>query len=162
VGPDGKFLFPALPPGSYLLSMYPPTSGMPSVKVKVTDTDVSGEELTPLPTQNVTGRVVVDRGPLPLALLGFETVKTHVPATINPDGTFTVQLHAATHEVDVAGLPIGYSLASVRIGSADASKGITVTNKDISDVVITLQAPERLAVVKGRISGLAPSRFSST
>jgi hypothetical protein len=99
VNPDGSFQLPQLPPGSLLMSMYPPTSGMPSVKIRVTDTDISGEELTPLPTQNVTGRIVVNKGPIPISTMLFETERTVVGATINADGTFVAQLHAATHEL---------------------------------------------------------------
>src|SRR6185295_1705235 len=62
----------------------------------------------------------------------------------------------------MAGLPIGYSVASVRIGSTDAPKGITVGKSDISDVVITLDTPQQLAAIKGKISGLAASRYAST
>jgi hypothetical protein len=36
--------------------------------------------------------------------LGFQTDETYVDSTIHPDGTFTVQLHAATHEPVMAGL----------------------------------------------------------
>ena len=60
VSPDGSFRLPELPQGNLFATIYPPTSGMPLVKIKVTDTDISGFELTPLPTQNVTGRIVVD------------------------------------------------------------------------------------------------------
>jgi len=162
VNPDGSFQLPELPQGNLFATIYPPTSGMPLVKIKVTDKDITGLELTPLPTQNVTGRIVVNKGPIPVGHLFFETDKTVVGATINADGTFVAQLHAATHEVKVNGLPVGYSVASVRLGSQDASKGITVTNKDISDVVVTLNAPQKLAVVRGRITGLAASRFPAT
>jgi large repetitive protein len=163
VNPDGSFQLPQLPPGDLLLSMYPPTSGMPSVKIKVTNTDVTGEELTPLPTQTVTGRIVVNKGPIPNGIyLLFETEKTQVGATINADGTFVAQLHAATHQVNVAGLPVGYSLASVHIGSQDVTPGIAVAKKDISDVVVSLNAPQRLAVIRGRITGLEPSRYPAT
>lgn len=34
-------------------------------------------------------------------------------------------------------------------------------NSDLSNVVITLNAPKHLAIVKGAISGLAPDRFAS-
>lgn len=162
VNPDGSYQLPELPQGNLFVTIYPPTSGMPLVKIKVTDKEISGLELTPLPTQNVTGRIVANKGPIPISNLFFETEKTVVGATINADGTFVAQLHSDTHEVKMNGLPIGYSVASVRIGTQDVSGGITVAKKDISDVVITLNAPQRLAVVKGRITGLATSRFPST
>jgi hypothetical protein len=164
VRPDGSFQFPQLPPSDhYLLSLYPPTSGISSVKVKVGATDVTGEELVPLPTQAVTGRLVTKKGPIPYGMyLGFETPKNYAGATINPDGTFSVQLHAATHRVDMGGLPVGYSIASIMVGGKDASAGIKVGNKDVTDVVITLNTPAKMAAVRGRITGLAASRYAST
>jgi len=162
VKPDGSFDIGYVPPGTYIAQMYPPTSGMAGRRVTVGNDDVTGVELTPLPTKAVTGRIVTKRGPLPVGYLGFQTETTYVPSDINPDGSFTVQLHAATHEPVMAGLPIGYSVASVRIGSTDAPKGITVGKSDISDVVITLDTPQQLAAIKGKISGLAASRYAST
>src|SRR4029077_21255757 len=99
---------------------------MPMYRVTVGEKDVSGVEMTPLPTQTVSGRIVSKKGPIPVGLLRFQTEKNYVRAKINPDGTFTAQLHADTHEPIFAGLPVGYSVASVRIGSKDMSKGIVV------------------------------------
>src|SRR5262245_40528458 len=162
VKPDGSFEFGHVPPGKYLVSLYPPTPGIASYPVTVGDADVSGVTLVPLPTQTVTGRIVVKNGPMPVGILGFYTTQTYVGGTINPDGTFSVQLHGANHQVDLAGLPVGYSLDSVRIGSREATNGILVDEKDVSNVLITVNAPEHLAQVRGRISGLPASRFSST
>ena len=99
---------------------------------------------------------------MPVGILGFYTQTTYVSGTINADGTFTVQLHEARHQVDLAGLPVGYSLNAVRVGSRDAADGIVVDEKDVSNVVITVNAPQHLAQVRGRISGLAGSRYAST
>jgi hypothetical protein len=162
IKPDGSFEIPQLPTGNYLVSVWPPPSGMPSIKIKVGDSDITGEELTPLPTQIVSGRIVVNKGPLPIPILLFETEKYQTSATINADGTFVAQLHSDTHHVTMNGLPIGYSLASVRVGTQDASKGIVVGNKEVTDVVITLNAPQRLAVIRGKITGLEPARYPAT
>jgi hypothetical protein len=162
VRPDGSFEFGHVPPGKYLVSLYPPTSGIASYPITVGDADVSGVSLVPLPTQTVRGRLVVKNGPLPVGILGFYTQTTYVGGTINPDGTFEVQLHNARHEVDLAGLPVGYSLAAVRVGSRETTNGIVVDERDVSDVVITVNAPQRLAQLRGRISGLAASRYAST
>ena len=162
VKPDGTYQFGYVPPGNFVAYMYPATSGMAGRRVTIGNDNVTGVDLTPLPTQTVTGRIVTKRGPLPVGYLGFQTDETYVPSTINPDGTFTVQLHSATHEPIMAGLPIGYTIASVRIGSTDVTKGITVGKSDISGVVITLDTPRQLAAIKGKISGLAASRYAST
>jgi hypothetical protein len=72
-------------------------------------------------------------------------------------------LHSTRHQIDFAGLPVGYSLASVQIGGQDMTRqGIVVGNGDVSDVVITVNAPTRLARIKGRITGLSADKFPST
>ena len=162
VRPDGSFEFGHVPPGKYLVSLYPPTPGIPSYPVTVGDADLSGVTLVPLPTVTVSGRIVVENGPMPVGILGFYTPQTYVSGTLKPDGTFTVQLHGAYHEVDLAGLPVGYSLDSVLVGSRENTGGIVVDRKDISNVVIAVNAPQRLAQVRGRVSGLPASRSGST
>jgi hypothetical protein len=164
VKPDGTFEFGHLPPGNrYLVSLYPPTPGIASYPVTVGQTDVSGIELTPLPTKRVSGRITVRNGAIPYGILGFYTTKTYVSGKINPDGTFNVDLHSTQHQIDFAGLPIGYSVASVKVGDRDVTQqGIVVGNADVNDVVITLNAPKQLAVVKGRITGLSAERLGST
>jgi hypothetical protein len=164
IKPDGSFEFGHLPPGNrYLVSLYPPTSGIASYPVTVGQSDVSGIQLTPLPTKRVSGRITVRNGSIPHGILGFVTPTTWVSGNINDDGTFAVELHSARHEIDFSGLPVGYSLASVRTGGQDTTaQGITVTNADVSDVVITLNAPSKLAVVKGKITGIPANQFAST
>jgi hypothetical protein len=163
VRPDGTFTFGYIPPGKYLLSLYPPTPGIASMPITIENADISGAELVPLPTQKVTGRIIVRNGPIPHGILGFYTIKTYVSGKIHEDGTFAVDLHAARHQIDFAGLPVGYSLASVKIDGKDTTQdGIVVGNADVSDVVITVNAPKHLAVVKGKVSGLPPERFGST
>ena len=163
VRPDGTYTFGYIPPGKYLLSLYPPTPGIASMPITIENVDISGVELVPLPTQKVTGRIIVRNGPIPHGILGFYTVKTYVSGKISEDGTFAVELHSARHQIDFAGLPVGYSLASVRIDGKDTTQeGVVVGNADVSDVVITVNAPRHLAVIKGTVSGLAPERFGST
>jgi hypothetical protein len=163
VRPDGTWEFGHIPPGRYLVSLYPPTSGIASIPVNMENNDITGIELVPLPTKAVRGRIAVKNGPIPHGLLGFYTEKSWVGGKINTDGTFEVQLHATRHQIDFAGLPVGYSLASVTIGGKDATaQGITVGNADVTNVVITLNAPRKLAVVRGNVTGLAASRFPAT
>lgn len=161
VRPDGSFEFGHIPPGRYLLSLYPPTPGIASLPVTVADADITGEELVPLPTQTVTGRIIVRNGPIPRGMLAFVTPRSYVGASINPEGTFSVQLHSARHLIDVAGFPVGYTVASMRIGTQDAAEGLVVDKSDVKDVTIVLNAPRNLASLKGMVSGLASSRFSS-
>jgi len=163
VRPDGTYTFGYIPPGKYLLSLYPPTPGIASMPITIANDDLSGLELVPLPTKKVTGRIIVRNGPIPHGILGFFTLKTYVSGTIHDDGTFAVELHSAQHQIDFAGLPVGYSLASVKIDGRDTTQqGVVVGNADVSDVVITVNAPRHLATVKGTVTGLSRERFAST
>ena len=139
VGSNGSFAFGHVPPGAYLVSLFPNPPGMGSRIVRVGETDVTDVELAPPPTQLVTGRIVVQNGPLPRAILQFDNPQEPVSATINPDGTFSARLHAARHVVYLGGLPPSYDVVSVRVGSEDVARGLVVGNADVSGVVITVR-----------------------
>lgn len=162
IGADGTFEFGHVPPGTYLVGLFPRPAGFSSLVVPVGDKDVADLQLTLPPTRTVSGRIVVDNGPLPHSLLAFSTNQSYVSAPVNPDGTFSVKLHAARHHVDLAGMPVGYSVSSVRIGPQDALEGFAVANADISGVVINVSAPRRLPRIHGSVTGLAADRLAST
>jgi hypothetical protein len=129
--------------------------------VQVRDSDITGIELVPPPTQMVSGRIVAQNGgPTPSALLGFWTTQSYVGGSINADGTFNTRLHAGQHNVDLAGMPVGYSVASIRIGNAEA-KGVNVEKADVSGIVITVAGPNPPASIRGRITGLPSASLSS-
>jgi hypothetical protein len=151
---DGTFTYGHVPKGAYLLSIFPTPPGMRSLAFEVGDADVALNIARP-PTRLVTGTVKAERGPLPRGLLAFTTEQSHVGARINADGTFTVRLHQGTHSADMVGLPVGYSVATVRSRGADVTRGLTVGQEDISSVDITLTAPRRLPALRGRLTGLA-------
>jgi hypothetical protein len=162
VKPDGTFDFGHVPKGSYLLNLFPLLPGLGSLAFEVGDADVTSLEFVKPTLHTVSGRIVVQNGPLPNGLLAFYTNESYVAATINPDGTFTTRLQSARHRVDVAGMPGGYSLASVRAGSSDVTEGLTVGNNDVTGVVITVAAPRALPRVGGRIAGLATAQTRPT
>jgi hypothetical protein len=167
VKPDGTFDFGHVPKGSYLLNLFPLLPGLGSLAFEVGDADIPSLEFVKPTLHTVSGRLVVQKGPLPNGLLAFYTNESYVAATINPDRTFTTRLQSARHRVDVAGMPGGYSLVSVRMGSTDATEGLTLGNHDVSNVVITVSAPRALPPVTGRIAGVAtahakPSRVEMT
>jgi hypothetical protein len=161
VKPDGTFEFGHLPKGTYLLNIAPTPPGMGAMAFEVGDQDISSLQFVRPPVHTVSGRVVVAKGPLPTALLAFSTATTYESAPINPDGTFSVKLHAARHHADLGGMPVGYSIGSVRIGSQDASGGFVVGDSDVSNVVITVATPPRLPHVRGRIAGLPADRATA-
>ena len=162
IGGDGSFDFGHVAKGPYWIDLYPKPPGLGTFRVEVGDGDVRGLELVRPPTHAVTGRIVVQNGPLPHAILAFNSTTSYVGVPINPDGTFSTRLHSARHRIDLAGMPSGYSLSSVRIGSQDASEGFVMGNADVSGMVITVAAPRSLPRVHGRITGLANARLSST
>jgi hypothetical protein len=163
VSAQGTYEFGHVPPGKYLLSLFPPTPGIASMPITLADEDLSGLELVPLPTKRVSGRIISRNGPLPHGILGFYTEKTYVGGKISDNGTFSVDLHSTRHQIDFAGLPVGYSLATVKIGNEDMTqRGIVVGNADVSDVVITVNAPTRLAKIRGKVTGLPANRFTDT
>jgi hypothetical protein len=156
IGADGSFDFGHVPSGPYLLNIFPTPPGAASLTFQVGTTDPPLIDYKRPPTHAVSGRLVVERGPLPITILGFRTATSYVNATINPDGTFATKLHAARHLVDVGGMPVGYDVRSVRVGAADAGSGFVVGTADVSNVVITIKAPATLPSLHGRVTG-APS-----
>lgn len=160
VAADGRFDFGHLPLGSYLLSLFPTPPGARSMAFNVGEADVTSLEFVRPPVRVVSGRVVVEKGPLPNTVLAFSTPQSYVNATIAPDGTFRVRLHRERHRAELSGLPVGYSIASVRAGTQDVTSALAVGDSDLADVVITVAAPRSLPAVKGGISGLPAARLA--
>src|SRR6185369_4522457 len=88
VGKDGTFEFGYVPRGTYLLSFFPTPPGMPSRVFQVGDDDVASLEFVRPPVHTVSGKIVVQNGPLPTALLAFSTDQSYVNVPIRPDGSF--------------------------------------------------------------------------
>jgi hypothetical protein len=162
VKPDGSFDFGHVPKGSYLLNLFPLLPGMGSLAFEIGDADMMSLEFVKPALHTVSGRIAARNGPLPNGLLAFYTNESYVAATINPDLTFSVKVQSGRHQVDVAGMPGGYSLATVRAGSTDVTQGLTVGNSDVSGVVITVTAPRELPRVGGRIAGYATAPVKPT
>jgi hypothetical protein len=160
IGADGSFTFGHLPKGSYLLSLFPAPPGMPSRAFRVEETDIRLDLARPT-LRTVTGRVVVQNGPLPYGWLGFLTEQSYVTAHISADGTFRTQLQPARHKVELAGMPGGYSLASVRLGTEDVSQGVAVGTADVSGLVITVAPPARLPKLRGKVIGVPATSLTS-
>jgi hypothetical protein len=155
---DGTFEFGRVPRGSYLLSLFPAPPGLASLPFRLGDQDVDGLQFTRPPVRTVSGRIVVDNGPLPRSFLAFVTPQEHVSGTVLPDGTFTAKLHQARHEVSLGGLPVGYNIASVRAGAEDVTtQGFLVRDADVSGLVITVRAPRQLPRLRGRVAATVPA-----
>ena len=89
-----------------------------------TRAEFTGEEIAP----DVLRRV----------LIGFATDRSYVTATTKADGSFSAQVQPARHVIELGGLPPGYSLASVKLGSQDLTRGVPVEGSDVSGLVISL------------------------
>jgi hypothetical protein len=155
VGANGQFAFGRVPPGRYLVSLFPTPPGFGSLTVDVREADIAALEIKRPTTYAVSGRVVTTSGPIPNGLLALVTDKSYVPITINPDGTFTARAQSARHRFDFGGMPSGYAMTSVRVGGRDVADGLTVSNADISGVVVNVTAPRDLPRIRGTIAGLS-------
>jgi hypothetical protein len=70
-------------------------------------------------------------------------------------------LNEAVHTVDIWGLPVGFRVASVRIGSSDVAGKMTVGKSEISGVVVTIKADRILPRISGRVVGSPNANFVS-
>ena len=162
VNGDGTFEFGRIPNGEYFLSLIAQPPGLPAKPFRVTDQDVTTVELARPPTLPLYGRIVVQNGPLPRALLGFFTTQDYVAATINDDATFTVRLHDARYRVDLGGMPVGYSVTSVRVENEEVSNsGFAVPAAAKAGIVITVATPQNLPRITGRIAAGGTSGAST-
>lgn len=152
---DGQFAFGRVPPGRYLVSLFPTPPGFGSLTVDVGEADVATLEIKRPLTYVVSGRVVMSSGPIPTGLLALITDTSYVPIAINPDGTFTARAHSTRHRFDFGGMPSGYALTSVRAGGRDVRDGLTVGNADITGIVVNVTAPRDLPRIRGTIAGLS-------
>jgi hypothetical protein len=160
VGADGSFAFGHLPKGSYLLSLFPTPPGMASRAFTVGESDTRVDLVRPV-LRAVSGRVVAERGPLPTALLAFTTDVSYEPTPVNADGTFSTRLQSARHRVDLSGMPTGYSLGSVRLGTQDVTRGLEVGAADVPGLVITIATPDRFARLRGKVVDVASARLAN-
>jgi hypothetical protein len=153
IGRDGTFDFGHVPSGTYLLNLFPTYPGMAGLAFRVGDNDVAALQFTRPSLHTVSGRIVVEKGPLPYARLAFSTDHDYVAAPIADDLSFRVDLPAAKHLTELAGMPVGYTVSSVKVGTADMTSGLTVGNQDVTGVLINVAAPRGLAHVRGKITG---------
>ncbi len=160
VDASGNFSFGHVPKGRYFLSLFPTPPGMATRVFDVNETDVRFDLVRPT-LRTVTGRVVAQNGPLPFALLAFVTDQSYVGAPISADGTFSAQVQPGHHLAEMASMPPGYSIVSVRLGAQDVSRGVEVGTSDVSGLVITVAPSARLPRLRGTIAGVPPTRLTS-
>jgi TonB family protein len=154
VKPDGSFEVQRVRPGNYTLRV-PPLA----TTVIVGDADISGVEIE-VP-YNVAGTVVVENGgPLPSLSLSFTSTKVGAEPqnmTLSAAGAFSSQLTPGDYRLAVSGIPTGYSLKSVTVGTLDLLtnplKVVAGTPPAPINVMLGVAAPPPWVKVSGKVGG---------
>jgi hypothetical protein len=169
--PDGRFVFPAVPAGQFLLRatrlMPTPSPGdapaqlWATMPLTVAD-DVSNVVVALRPGFAVSGQFVFDgSSPRPpadqiaRAAVMFEALdqgETMRSVRAGPDGRFgDVAIAAGNYLFQASALPAPWILKSVTVGGKDVSDRVVDVTGELSDVVLTLT--DRPASVRGRVAG---------
>jgi len=160
VGAGGAFEFLNVRPGTYQIVVGPMVT-MDPVTVVVSDKDVGSVRVIVPNIVTVRGNVAVEGGgPYPRFQMTFTPVdsrQTNVPpATVMVTTTFTAQLRPGDYRISSNGLPTGYSLKSVTMGTADAlAQSLKVVSGDSEPIAVILgvSSPPPWVKVSGRLQG---------
>jgi hypothetical protein len=141
VRPDGKFEFPAVPPGSYMLRSLPAAPAT-SRRLDIGGTAIRDLEIV-IPYQiEVVGRVLLEgRDPGPFATVEA-TQPTFTAATgIQSDGRFRLRLTEGENRISMTRLPPEFSVKMITFGGVDITrKPLTVDSTMLpQEIVITLE-----------------------
>jgi len=158
IGAGGTFEFANVRPGSYQIVVGPRVTMAP-VTVIVSDKDLTDVRVVVPLSKDVTGNVTVDgAGPHPRFQIAFNRVDVAGtnPVSIVGTATFNVALPMGQYKVTTNGLPAGYSVKSIMLGTVDAlDQPITVTAAAIPVLSIALgvSSPPPWVKVIGRVTG---------
>jgi hypothetical protein len=167
-GADGTFDFRNVPPGAYWLGamQFDVTGPGPigprnlsfkvtRIPVEVTNSDLDNIPLTFSPGFAVPGRLSFEGGiselrqsqlnEVTVALQSKDDVIPPFPATINPNGAFTLEnIVPGDYRLMLDGIPKNYYIKAVRFGQGDALNGFTVVPpvSDALDVILSANASE--------------------
>src|SRR5688572_12444112 len=119
VRPDGKFEFPAVPPGSYMLRTAPAAAGT-SRRVEIGAAAVTNLDIT-IPYQiETTGRVLLEGRDLGPNATVEARQPTFTNATgIHADGSFRLRLNEGENQVNLTRLPAHFFVKKISYGSLD-------------------------------------------
>lgn len=163
INADGSFAFSDVHPGTYNLTIGSETLSQP-ISIVVTDKDITGIEAVVVATAEVTGTVLVDGGGIrPRFTLSFSALKGGTaPASVavmSPDGTFRAVLREGEYQFAWSGIPSGYQLKSITVGSLDLlTNRLKITGgTPVAPIVLTLgvDSPPPWVKVSGRVIGLS-------
>jgi hypothetical protein len=121
--PDGSFEFPAVRPGSYVLTF----GAAAEQTVRVASRDVDGVLLTAHPAAPIHGLVRIDGSTralnLRVTLEPADRPGFSATAYPKPDGTFTVSAAPRVYALQIEGIPFDLFLRDIRFGAEDAADG---------------------------------------
>jgi hypothetical protein len=157
---SGAFEFTRVSPGSYEIVIGPMVT-MEPVKVIVTDKDVTGLRVVVPDLVSVRGTVIVDGGgPYPRFQLVFSRIdgREPHPAPVNiPTATlFAATLSPGQYRITGNGLPNGYTLKSMTLGTTDVlTQPMSLASGDAQSMTVTLgvTSPPPWVRVHGRVTG---------
>jgi hypothetical protein len=154
----GAFEFTRVRPGNYELVVGPMIT-MDPLKFVVTDKDVTGVRVVVPDLVVIRGTVLVDdEGPHPHFQMTFSRIDAPATAPVNATigTTFTTMLSPGTYRTAASGLPRGYSIKSIGLGTAEIlAESMKLTSGDSPSLTITLgvASPPPWVRVRGHVSG---------
>ena len=167
---DGTFEFSKVAPGSYAMRAFAATSVSTPITITVGSSDLTNLSIRMPEPKEIKGQITVEGNlppnvPMPRlafalapAIAGVPVSSATLPATVQPDGSFTIALPEGERQITLpaAAIPTGYKLASVTYGTADLLKNpIRVSRTDTAQLRITYDATAIVPVrVTGRVANL--------
>jgi hypothetical protein len=158
--PDGRFEFPNVPPGDYVIQGYrgrtsPSTEGeFGAVRVTVTDGDVRGVVVRTSFGSSIRGRVVfesslgsslpnpweVDLSPIPVDF-DLSPQNNFASANIQADGTFSIEGINGPRRLEALRAPAGWVLKEIRAGGSNVTDQVLsfgTAEESLRDVEVVL------------------------
>jgi hypothetical protein len=115
ISPDGAFVFPNTPPGTYTVRLLP--QGV-SVPVTVESSDVAGIDFG-FQSGQVSNASPPGQSPPPMSVMFYSGGKLIAGPLVNPDGTFGATLPRGQYLVRLLGVSRDYMLRSFSDGAID-------------------------------------------
>ena len=145
VRPDGKFEFPSVPPGAYILRSLPAAPAT-SRRVDIGGTAIRDLEIA-VPFQiETTGRVVLEGRDLGPHATVEATQPTFTAATgIHSDGSFKLRLTEGENQISMTRLPPEFSVKKITFGDIDITrKPLKIDSTTVpQEIIITLETLSR-------------------
>ena len=153
VRPDGKFEFPAVPPGAYMLRSLPAAPAT-SRRVNIGETAIRDLEIV-VPLQiEITGRVLLEGRDLGPHATVEATQPTFTAATgIHSDGSFQLRVPEGENQISLTRLPPEFSVKKISFGGVDITRrplrvDSTTVPQEIVIQLETLARSPRMEVVQ--------------